>query len=179
MSPLAIRIAIAELLPRYQVGNAESGSAIIDRGKPGSLFKGPLEPLWPRANKWPVTCPDYTKSLDALQEVETAILENERYSVRFSSNPHDHVSARYIAALAKACGIQTREELIISVSNEDKSKLNFRPGPYPTPIELPPSAIVLGHSIPAYGYELSMIRATALQRCEALLRAVGKWEDAS
>lgn len=120
--------------------------------------------------------PDYLNDLNAMNEAEE-VLNEEQYSKLFSSNPRDHADMRYIAELAKVCGIETREELIINVDEKDKDKLNFRPGPYPTPIELPSSAIVLGHIIPAYGHELCLIKATAAQRAEAFLKAINKWDD--
>ncbi len=120
--------------------------------------------------------PDYLNNLNDVAGVE-AILDQDQFNEPYSSNPSDHAPMRYLAELAKVCGLKTRHELVITVADADRDKLNFRPGPYPTPIELPASAVVMGHSIPAYGYELCLIRATAAQKTEAILRATGKWED--
>ncbi len=118
--------------------------------------------------------PDYLNDLNAMHSAEKFILESTKLC---SSNPENHEPMRYLIELAKVVGLPTREELVISISKEDEGKLNFRPGPYPTPIQLPPSAIVLGHSIPAYGHELDLIRATAGQRAEAFLKTLSLWRD--
>lgn len=130
----------------------------------------------PSNTQQPETLPDYLNDLNTVHAAEK-ILDEQQYSRWASSNPNDHASMRYLHILGKICGLEAREELVVSVADEDKDKLNFRPGPYPTPIQLPPSATILGHYIPAYGHELILIRATAAQRIEALLKAVKKWEN--
>lgn len=130
----------------------------------------------PKTNRCQLTTPDYPKDLNAMHEAEKSILQSTK---GWSSNPHDHEPMRYVAELAKVCGLKQREELVLFCEEKDKGKLNFRPGPYPTPIKLPPSAIVLGHFIPAYGHELCLIHATAAQRCEAFLKTIGKWKEAA
>lgn len=120
--------------------------------------------------------PDYPNDLNAMAEAEK-LLDDPKYSALASSHPQDHAPHRYLAALAEICGLKTVEELVLSCDARDRGKLNFRPGPYPTPIKLPPSAIILGHSIPAYGYELCLIRATAEQRAEAFLKTVDGWVE--
>ncbi len=120
--------------------------------------------------------PNYFEDLNACREFYK-VLRDPKYSVMHSSNPKDHATMRYITNLAKICGMKMREELVISYEEKDRDKLNFRPGPYPTPIQLPPSAIVLRHSIPAYGYELTLLEATAAQICEAFLKTLDLWKD--
>lgn len=107
--------------------------------------------------------PDYL-DLNDLHRLEM-MLDEPKYSRMASSRSRDHAPMRYIAEI---CKLKRVEELVLSVDDKDRGKLNFRPGPYPMPIQLPPSAIVLGHSIPAYGHELCLIRANGSQRREAL-----------
>lgn len=64
MTDHSILIAIAETLPRYQLGNDHSGSTITSKG---AIIRG--EPMWQRANGWPVTCPDYLNDLNACHDL--------------------------------------------------------------------------------------------------------------
>lgn len=118
MNPLTIHIAIAETLPRYQVGNAESGSAITSKGE---IHGG--EPIWQRANGWPITCPDYTESLDAIHSIE----------MNLSREDHRRFRLNLIAVVAKG--------------SDDEAR--------------------------------SIVSATAMQRCEAILLTLSNREDAS
>jgi hypothetical protein len=119
--------------------------------------------------------PNYTEDLNAIHKVEKC-LDKEEYSKGWSSNPLDHAPMMYLHHLSEVCGLETKEELVVSVNAEDKDKLNKRLAPYPSPIVMPPSAIILSHQIPANGYELCLIRATAAQKSEALLKTFNKWE---
>jgi hypothetical protein len=120
--------------------------------------------------------PDYLNSLDAMYKAEE-ILEEEQYSIGCSSNPYDHAPMRYVHFLCEAAKVELREEHVLSVAKNEEHLLNKRSGPWPAPIKLPSSAIVLSHSVPATGCEMKLIRATAAQRAEALLKTIGKWED--
>lgn len=118
--------------------------------------------------------PDYVNDLNLMHEAEKLILTSTK---PWSSRGQDHEPMRYIAMLYQVLGVETREELVLSVEAKDIGKLNNRPKPWPHPIELPSSAIVLSHCVPLAGWDMKLIRATAPQRAEAFLRTIGKWQD--
>lgn len=118
--------------------------------------------------------PNFVGDLNAIRVAEELVAVSSK---PWSSKPGDHEDMRYISFLAEITGVKTREELVVSCNPEDRELLNKRAKPWPSPIVMPVSAIILSHHIPCTGYELCLIRATARQRAEAVLKALGKWRE--
>lgn len=162
MKPEAQRIAIAEAC-----------GWVTDCGYENSLKDNVFYGSCPDQNiKWQ-KCPDYLNDLNAMHEAEKVLDEPSR-SIGGSSRPQDHAAFRYLSELSKLCGMVTRKEMVVSCPEQFRPAFDkvMKNGP---PFKLPFGVGILSHSIPAYGYETVMIRATASQRAEAFLRTIGKW----
>lgn len=120
--------------------------------------------------------PDFTRDLNSMHEA-LKLLKQSQYNKLWSSNPWDHAENRYFHYLREILGIKLRSELVLSVDEKDRGDLNKRNGPYPSPIVLPPSAIVLEHFVMADGSDFLLHTATAAQQAEAFLKAIERWTE--
>ncbi len=108
--------------------------------------------------------PNYPTDLNACRVMEEKILKSSRPYM----SDCEHEPWVYIRILSKILGIKTREELVISVDDDERHLVKN----LPKPITLPPSAIVLTHGVSPNGYELQLARVTARQRCEAFVETI-------
>lgn len=98
-----------------------------------------------------------TNSLDVLHEMELKLVDTHGGSSRAS----DHEPVRHAHELSKVVGIELRKETVVSDLKQPDG-----------------SPLLLNTYVPASPFELvKLVRATAAQRREALLRTLGLWKE--
>lgn len=103
--------------------------------------------------------PDYVRDLNAIHnDAELLVLTSTK---PYSSNPNDHEPLRYQMHLRKIVGTETREEQVLSGVKDKNGK----------------ELILITHVYSNYMEELKVIRATAAQKSEAILKTLNRWEE--
>lgn len=159
MDPDRQNCVIAELMGWVNQGKAKNLPALNNRW------------VHPGTGEWRLGVPNYTGDYDLVIDAETKLLVSSK---PYSSRPDDHEEVRFLYHLQKILGIEFREELVISFEGGKVPQMDWHKA-----TKLPPNTVILSHGVPknGWGYDLVIMRATAAQRAEALLRALNKWEE--
>jgi hypothetical protein len=151
MSPAEQNIAIAYLCGWVRVG--------LPFERHGITLNGPVFGWYhPDVTGCSFNPPDYVNNLNDIAKAEQLILESSK---PWSSDPLDHEPCRYLNELIKVTGADMRKETVVSGAKKPDG-----------------SYLLLEHYVYAsYDEELKVIRATAAQRAEAILKTLDKWDE--
>lgn len=150
MSPKKQRIAIIEALG----WSKSSGFMEYDGGKlPWTMWNRKGQEVGDDE------IPDYLNDLNAIHnDVEPLILKSTK---PYSSRVQDHEPWRYQTHLRKIVGAELREERVLSGTKDEDG------------VEI----VLITYVYASYAESLKVIRATASQKAEAILKTLNKWEE--